>query len=123
TRRLSIFTFLEPTAVKVLNVHEDFPKHIGAVVLGAEAVGIADWCTRTAAEYAKVREQFGRPIGQFQGVKHRIARMFVAAEQARSVVWDAARCLDTLIETPQPTMQQRDEAALVASAVGAICVD
>ena len=123
TRRLSIFTFLEPTAVKVLNVHEDFPKHIGAVVLGAEAVGIADWCTRTAAEYAKDREQFGRPIGQFQGVKHRIARMFVAVEQARSVVWDAARCLDTLIETHQPTMQQRDEAALVASAVGAICVD
>lgn len=123
TRRLSVFTFLEPTAVRVLNVDANFPKHVGTVVFGAEAVGIAEWCTRTAADYAKVREQFGRPIGQFQGVKHRIAKMFVATEQARSVVWDAARCLDELIEADEPTTEQRDEAALVASAVGAICVD
>ena len=62
-----------------------------AVLLAsAEAVGIADWCTRTAAEYAKVRVQFGKPIGQFQGVKHRCASMVSRMEQARSAVWDAA---------------------------------
>ena len=44
---------------------------------GAEAVGIADWAVHTAAEYAKIRHQFGRPIGQFQAVKHRCARMLV----------------------------------------------
>ena len=60
-------------------------------VLGAEAAGIAAWCVDTAAEYARVREQFGRPIGQFQGVKHRVADMLVALEQARAAAWDAAR--------------------------------
>ncbi|WP_323746902.1 acyl-CoA dehydrogenase [Catenulispora pinisilvae] len=61
-----------------------------ALLASAEAVGIADWCTRTAAEYAKVRVQFGKPIGQFQGVKHRCANMVARMEQARSAVWDAA---------------------------------
>src|SRR5699024_2691200 len=51
-----------------LDVHRVFS--IAAVVLGAEAVGVASWCTQTAAEYAQTRVQFGRPIGQFQGVKH-----------------------------------------------------
>ncbi|WP_223297503.1 acyl-CoA dehydrogenase [Catenulispora acidiphila] len=63
---------------------------IAALLASAEAVGIADWCTRTAAEYAKVRVQFGKPIGQFQGVKHRCAAMVARMEQARSAVWDAA---------------------------------
>ncbi len=67
---------------------------IAAALLGAEAVGIANWAVQTAAEYAKLRHQFGRPIGQFQAVKHRCARMLVAAEQAAAVVWDAARALD-----------------------------
>jgi 3-oxochol-4-en-24-oyl-CoA dehydrogenase len=66
---------------------------LAAVVFGAEALGIADWAVRTAAEYAKIRHQFGRPIGQFQAVKHRCARMLVAAEQATAAVWDAARAL------------------------------
>ncbi|WP_046470717.1 acyl-CoA dehydrogenase [Allosalinactinospora lopnorensis] len=67
---------------------------IAAVLLGAEAAGIAAWSTRAAAEYAGVREQFGRPIGQFQGIKHKCARMAIAVEQARAVVWDAARAAD-----------------------------
>jgi len=67
---------------------------LAAILFGAEAVGIADWCVTSAADYAKVREQFGRPIGQFQGVKHLCARMLVALEQAQAVIWDAARALD-----------------------------
>ena len=67
---------------------------LAAVLFGAEAAGIASWCVTTAAQYAKVREQFGRPIGQFQAIKHMCARMLVALEQARAVVWDAARALD-----------------------------
>ena len=62
-----------------------------AVLLAAEAIGIAQWCVDTAAEYAKVRVQFGRPIGQFQGVKHRCADMLARTELARAAVWDAAR--------------------------------
>ncbi|MET8048149.1 acyl-CoA dehydrogenase [Streptosporangium sp. NPDC005286] len=68
--------------------------NLAVILLGAEAAGVASWCVTAAAEYAKVRVQFGRPIGQFQGVKHKAARMLVALEQARATVWDAARAAD-----------------------------
>ncbi|MEV7965173.1 acyl-CoA dehydrogenase [Sphaerisporangium sp. NPDC088356] len=66
-------------------------RDLAAIVLGAEAAGVASWCVRAATDYAKVRVQFGRPIGQFQGIKHKAARMLVALEQARATVWDATR--------------------------------
>jgi alkylation response protein AidB-like acyl-CoA dehydrogenase len=58
--------------------------------MAAEQVGGARWCLETATEYAKVRVQFGRPIGQFQAVKHRLADMAVRVEQMTAVAWDAA---------------------------------
>ncbi|HVV74393.1 MAG TPA: acyl-CoA dehydrogenase [Mycobacteriales bacterium] len=61
------------------------------LILSAEAVGIARECTVQAADYAKVREQFGRPIAMFQAVKHHCANMLVATELATAAVWDAAR--------------------------------
>ncbi|WP_460364610.1 acyl-CoA dehydrogenase family protein, partial [Actinocorallia lasiicapitis] len=64
------------------------------VILGAEACGIAARALEDTTGYAVVREQFGRPIGQFQGVKHKAARMLVLVERARAAVWDAARSLD-----------------------------
>ncbi|GAB4003193.1 acyl-CoA dehydrogenase [Nocardioides ultimimeridianus] len=67
---------------------------ITAVVLGAEATGVIAWCVAAASEYAKIRVQFGRPIGQFQGIKHKCAWMGIALEQARAAVWDAATALD-----------------------------
>ena len=60
------------------------------VVVAAEACGGARWCLDTAAEHARTRHQFGRPIGQFQGVKHRLADLLVAVEQAVAATWDAA---------------------------------
>lgn len=63
-------------------------------LLSAEAVGIARWATDTAAAYAKIREQFGRPIGQFQAIKHKCAQMIATTERATAAVWDAARALD-----------------------------
>ncbi len=69
----------------------DRVRELCAVLLAAEAIGLAQWCVDTAAEYAKVRVQFGRPIGQFQGVKHRCADMLARTELARAAVWDAAR--------------------------------
>ncbi|GAA0948791.1 acyl-CoA dehydrogenase [Nonomuraea longicatena] len=71
-------------------VREDV-RAVAAILLGAEAAGLASWCVTAAAEYAKVRVQFGRPIGQFQGIKHKLSRMLVALEQARATVWDATR--------------------------------
>lgn len=67
---------------------------LASVILGAEALGVMSWCVATAAEYAKTRVQFGRPIGQFQAVKHKCALMGVALEKARAVIWDAASALD-----------------------------
>jgi alkylation response protein AidB-like acyl-CoA dehydrogenase len=69
-------------------------RDLALVVLSAEAAGGARWCLDTAAEHARTRQQFGRPIGQFQGVKHRLADMLVAVEQAVAAVWDAASVMD-----------------------------
>src|ERR1700756_3536401 len=65
-----------------------------STLLSAEAIGVARWATDTAAQYAKIREQFGRPIGQFQAVKHRCAEMIADTERATAAVWDAARAID-----------------------------
>ncbi|MFI0479812.1 acyl-CoA dehydrogenase [Actinomadura sp. 9N215] len=88
-------TALAVAADRVLDgVTADRVRDLAAALFGAEAAGLAGWLVSTAAEYAKVREQFGRPIGQFQGVKHKAARALIALEQARAAAWDAARALD-----------------------------
>jgi len=66
---------------------------LAAVLFAADAVGGSQWCVQTAADYAKDRRQFGRPIGQFQGVKHRCANMVARTELARAATWDAARAV------------------------------
>ncbi|OUC92817.1 acyl-CoA dehydrogenase [Streptosporangium minutum] len=86
--------------------------NLAAVLLGAEAAGVASWCVGAASDYAKVRVQFGRPIGQFQGVKHKAARMLVALEQARATVWDATRAAGA-----------GDEAAYAAAIAGVVAPD
>ncbi len=67
---------------------------LARLIFAAEAVGVARECTASAADYAKVRQQFGRPIAMFQAVKHHCANMLVAAELATAAVWDAARAAD-----------------------------
>ncbi len=91
---------------RVLTVPEGFVEQLWGLLGSAESCGSAAWSTRTAAEYASVREQFGRPIGAFQGVKHRCAEMLVRTEQARVVTWDAARALDAALAE----LSRRDEA-------------
>ncbi|GAA2622908.1 acyl-CoA dehydrogenase [Actinomadura fulvescens] len=86
---------------------------LAVVILGAEACGVAGRALDDAVAYAKLREQFGRPIGQFQGVKHRCARMLIALERARAAVWDAARSLG------EPDERQRAYAVGVAAALAA----
>jgi len=64
---------------------------VARAVFAAEAAGIASETTEQAAEYAKIRQQFGRPIATFQAVKHHCANMLVAAELATAATWDAGR--------------------------------
>ena len=63
---------------------------VAVTLAAAEASGVARWALRTAVEHARVREQFGRPIGSFQAVKHLCAQMLERAESATAVAWDAA---------------------------------
>ena len=90
TRRSARVT-LEGAPATVLPGATRVLRDVARVVLAAEAVGVARECTTLAAEYAKNRVQFGRPIAMFQAVKHHCANMLVATELATAAVWDAAR--------------------------------
>jgi 3-oxochol-4-en-24-oyl-CoA dehydrogenase len=87
-----------------------------STLLSAEAVGVARWATDTAAQYAKIREQFGRPIGQFQAVKHKCAEMIADTERATAAVWDAARAVDEARENDWDTEASAVEFAAAVAA-------
>lgn len=67
-----------------------------AILLAAEQIGAASRCLDLTVQYTKDRVQFGRPIGSFQALKHRMADLYVAVQSARAVVDDA-------IARPSPT--------------------
>jgi len=73
---------------------------LAVVALAAEQVGGAQRCLDMAVEYAKVRVQFGRPIGSFQAIKHKCADMLLEVESAKSAayygLWCAAEVNDEL---------------------------
>jgi 3-oxochol-4-en-24-oyl-CoA dehydrogenase len=73
-----------------LDATGDQLEDLAATVLSAEAAGISRWALDTAVAYAKVREQFGKPIGSFQAIKHLCAEMLCRAEQAAVAAADAA---------------------------------
>ena len=65
-----------------------------AVAIAAELTGIAQRTLEMATDYARERQQFGRPIGAYQGVSHRIAAMLLATEESRSLTYYAAWTAD-----------------------------
>jgi alkylation response protein AidB-like acyl-CoA dehydrogenase len=67
----------------------------GAGVLASEQVGLAQRCLDMTVDYVKERRQFARPVGSFQGLKHRLADLWVAVTQARAAARYAAACLAT----------------------------
>ena len=71
------------------------PYDRASIALAAESLGGAERCLEVATEYAKARVQFGRPIGSFQAIKHKLADMLVAVETARSAVYYAACVADS----------------------------
>src|SRR5215470_18774654 len=65
-----------------------------AVCASAEMLGAARRCLDMSVDYAKVREQFGQPIGSFQAIRHRCAEMLTAVENAHVAVYYAAWALN-----------------------------
>src|SRR3546814_7245130 len=64
------------------------------VLVAADALGGAQTLTDMSVAYAKEQEQFGQPIGRFQGLKHQLAHMALDVEPARALVWYAAYAWD-----------------------------
>jgi alkylation response protein AidB-like acyl-CoA dehydrogenase len=84
---------------------------LAAVALAAEQVGGAQLCLDMAVEYAKVRVQFGRPIGSFQAIKHKCADMLLEVESAKSAAYYAGWC----------AAEMNDELPQVASLAKSYC--
>lgn len=83
------------------------------VALAAESVGAAQRCLEMAVDHLKVREQFGRPLGSFQALRHRVADLTVQVEAARSTAWYAARA----------AAGRSADLAVVAPLAKAVCAD
>jgi 3-oxochol-4-en-24-oyl-CoA dehydrogenase len=99
----------------VLDVSADRVENLAATVLSAEAAGIARWTLDTAVAYAKVREQFGKPIGSFQAIKHLCAEMLCRAEQVAVAAADAARAAG---DDGDDSDRQLSIAAAIAAGIG-----
>jgi alkylation response protein AidB-like acyl-CoA dehydrogenase len=94
TRELGWLAF-DPANARRIGGHAERTRLLdrGATFTCADLLGSASRALDLAVEYAKDREQFGRPIGSFQAVKHRCADMLVDVEGMRSTVYWAAWCI------------------------------
>lgn len=114
SRPLATVTLREAQGVRLAVSRRRF-LDLGATVLAAEAAGVARWALHTASEYAKVREQFGKPIGSFQAVKHLCAEMLLRSQQVAVAAADAAAAAEPEVSG---AADQLSIAAAVAAAVG-----
>jgi 3-oxochol-4-en-24-oyl-CoA dehydrogenase len=96
----------------VLDAPAEWVADLTATLLSAEAAGITRWTLETAVAYAKVREQFGKPIGSFQAIKHLCAEMLCRAEQVAVAAADAARAAN------DGDHRQLSVAAAIAAGIG-----
>ncbi|WP_415953180.1 acyl-CoA dehydrogenase family protein [Streptomyces sp. KLOTTS4A1] len=83
----------------------------GAALLASEQLGLADWCLTETVAYTKSRNQFNRPVGSFQALKHRLAELWLQTVHARAAARNAADALVT----------GSHEAPLAASLAQAYC--
>jgi alkylation response protein AidB-like acyl-CoA dehydrogenase len=98
-------------------------RQVVVTLMAAEHAGGSRWCLDTATEYAKVRVQFGRPIGQFQAIKHRLADMAIRVEQITAVAWDAAIAVGAEPAGGSDRAVGSGDAALAAATAGALALD
>jgi alkylation response protein AidB-like acyl-CoA dehydrogenase len=98
TRRLGV---IRVDGVPAQRVGTDFAaglesvRELGAFACAAEQAGVAGRCLEIAVEYARTREQFGKPIGSFQAIKHQLAEHLARVEQMRAAVTAAGAELAT----------------------------
>lgn len=91
-----------------------------ALAVAAQLIGAARWLLAATVEYAKQRQQFGRPIGSFQAIKHQLADVAVAVEFAAPTIYGAAAALTGAAGTDGARTASRDvSAAKVAAAAAA----
>ena len=88
----------------------------GAGVLAAEQVGLAQRCLDMTVAYVRERRQFARPVGSFQGLKHRLADLWVSVTQARAASRYAAACL-----AASPVSGPAGDAPVAVSVAKAYC--
>lgn len=86
-------------------------RQLGTVALAAECAGIAERSLERAVHHASSRIQFGRPIGSFQAVRHKCARMLIAQQLAEALVQEVVHAADGT-----PDLEQRSSAALAVAA-------
>lgn len=98
----------------------DRVRRILVALAAAEASGVAHWCLDTAVAYAKVREQFGAPIGSFQAVKHLCAQMLETAESVAAVAWDAGAAARSDVSVDEA--EYASDVAATAALEGAVSV-
>jgi alkylation response protein AidB-like acyl-CoA dehydrogenase len=89
-----------------------------ALMSAAQLIGLAEAMLQQATDYAKIRSQFGQPIGAFQAVKHQLASAAVALEFARPAVWVAAQALhDGLATAPAAVSHAKIAAGDAATSI------
>ncbi len=95
----------------------------GRIGIGAQMVGLAQGALDHTLRYVQEREQFGRPIGQFQGVQFQLAEMATEIEAARLMVYNAARLKDAGRDFVMAAAQAKLFASEVAQRVASVCID
>jgi alkylation response protein AidB-like acyl-CoA dehydrogenase len=106
----------------VLHVSDAFVRATVIAGIAAQASGLARWTLDTAVDYAKVREQFGAPIGSFQAVKHICTDMLCRSEQVSAAAWDLARAIDELTEADGAERVTAGQQVEISAAVAAATV-
>ncbi len=95
----------------------------GRIAIGAQMVGLAQGALDHTLRYVKEREQFGRPVGEFQGVQFQLAEMATDIEAARLLVYNAARLKDAGEDFLTPAAMAKLFASRTAQQVSSLCVD
>ena len=116
TRQIANVRFDRSSGVLVLSDAEPAVRRaltVAAALLASEQVGVAKWCLRTTVDYLGVRRQFGRPVGGFQAIKHRVADLYSGVEVASAVAGYAAAAISA----------NDSDSAIAAAVAQAYCSD